>query len=348
MRAPEFWSQADPHLLARLLAPAGLIYSTAAELRLRMVRPFRPLQPVICIGNPTLGGAGKTPVAIAIARRLRRRRLKPGFLSRGYGATITRPTLVPREGRAIDYGDEPMLLAKVAPTVVSPNRAWGAELLGDSGIDVIVMDDGFQNPSITKDLSILVVDAQTGIGNAQVFPAGPLRMRIAPQIALADAVIVLGNGEAAEPVASQARLRGLPVIRGHLKPDSSRMAGLAGKRVFAFAGIGRPQKFFDTLRAGGADVVGVREFDDHHPYSDADAAVLRDLARARDAVLVTTQKDAVRLVGSRPLEALRRRCKVLPVTAAFDRVADHQLSVLLKTLPPVHRRPPTSRTIAAD
>lgn len=180
MKAPAFWAGPDPTPLARLMRPAGYFYSLAAEFRLATVSPARPLVPVVCVGNPTLGGAGKTPVALALAKWMKARGFKPGFLSRGYGANITKPVLVDRKGSAEQFGDEPLLLARIAPTVCSPNRAWGAEMLVEAGVDLIIMDDGFQNPAIAKDLSLLVVDGAIGLGNSLVFPAGPLRMRLLP------------------------------------------------------------------------------------------------------------------------------------------------------------------------
>ena len=340
MQAPQFWSRPQPTALARLLRPFGWLYSLIAEWRLRMVAPARPLVPVICIGNPTLGGAGKTPVAIAITARMKARGFRPGLLSRGYGADIKAPVAVDRKGTASQYGDEPLLLARVAPTVCSPNRAWGAETLAEGGADLIVMDDGFQNPTIAKDLSILVADGAAGLGNGLVFPAGPLRMRLAPQLARASALLILGDGAAVAPVTRLAERRGLPVIRARLEPDAKRLANMAGEKLVAYAGIGRPEKFFATLRDAGLDVVETHAFADHAPYSPAEAERLLAAAKAQGARLVTTEKDAVRLAGSDDpaLMRLKRRSLVLPVSVVFDKVAAHQLDKLLDTLPGGGRR----------
>lgn len=164
MRAPRFWSDPRPGLAARLLQPVGLAYSAVAEMRMRVLPCARSLVPVICVGNPTLGGAGKTPVAIAIAQRVTRRGTRPGFLSRGYGAAITDPVVVDPAGSAQAYGDEPLLLAREATTVCCPDRPRGADLLVRNGVGTIIMDDGFQNPSLAKDLSFLVVDARARPG----------------------------------------------------------------------------------------------------------------------------------------------------------------------------------------
>ena len=335
MKAPSFWSHKHPGVLARLLQPVGLVYSLIGEARLIAVGSARPLVPVVCVGNPTLGGAGKTPVAIAIGKRLRQRGLRPGFLSRGYGVKITTPVEVERGGKATDYGDEPLLLAKTGTTICSPNRSWGAERLEKKGVDVIVMDDGFQNPSLSKDLSLLVVDAEAGFGNGLIFPAGPLRMRIAPQLARAHAIVIVGTGKASTHLSRLAERRGIPVIHALLHANAGRVKKLRRRRLVAYAGIGRPEKFFNTLRAEKLDVVETVAFNDHHPYTRHDAKQLLALAHKHDALLVTTEKDAVRLSGQADdtLAELARESQVLPVEAVFDRVSLHKLNLLLDTLP---------------
>ncbi|MCB1479370.1 MAG: tetraacyldisaccharide 4'-kinase [Rhodobiaceae bacterium] len=340
MKAPAFWNDPKPGILARLLKPAGLVYSLIAEMRIKAVTPARPLIPVICVGNPTLGGAGKTPVAIAIGKRLRERGLRPGFLSRGYGANITTPVIVERKGSAELYGDEPLLLARAGTTVCSPNRPWGAERLEKEGVGIIVMDDGFQNPSLSKDLSLLVVDAGSGLGNGLVFPAGPLRMRLAPQLMRADAIVIAGAGKAGAGISRMAERRGIPVLHAVLLPDPARTEKLRGRKLVAYAGIGRPEKFFATLRDEKLDIAETVSFADHHPYTPEDAARLLDLAKSHGATLVTTQKDAVRLAGQsdETLVLLARKSRVLPVEAVFDRVSTHKLNLLLDTLPNTVRK----------
>jgi tetraacyldisaccharide 4'-kinase len=281
-----------------------------------MARPARPAPvPVICVGNPTLGGAGKTPAAIAIAHLLREAGQKPCFLSRGYGGTAARePTLVdPARHRADDVGDEPLLLARFAPAVVARDRFAGAALACRTGAEVIVMDDGFQNPDLFKDRSILVVDGPRGIGNGRVFPAGPLRAPLAPQLARAQALLLVGEGTAGELVAAAARSRGLPVFHGRLEPDEKTLAALRGQRVLAFAGIGHPDKFFATLRDAGIAIGAQAPFPDHHRYRRAEAQDLIARAEREGLVLVTTEKDLARLSGQEDVAALAKVARALPV-----------------------------------
>ncbi len=249
--------------------------------------------PIICIGNPTLGGAGKTPTALAVARMLKAAGERPVFLSRGYGGRQRGPLLVaPDRDRAADVGDEPLLLARVAPTVVAHDRVEGAKAAQAAGASIIVMDDGFQNPSLAKDFSVLVIDGRRGLGNSRVFPAGPLRAPLDAQLARADAVVLVGAvGEGAAVAGAAAEARKLPLFRAWLEPDREAIATLAGGRVLAFAGIGDPERLFATLREAGIAVAATRNFADHHRYTPADA---RDLCRQADAeglMLVTTEKD---------------------------------------------------------
>jgi tetraacyldisaccharide 4'-kinase len=240
MREPPFWWRAAG-IEASLLAPAAAIYSAVAARRLKR-DGYRAGVPVLCIGNPTVGGAGKTPTALLVASMLAAAGERPVFLSRGYGGCQHGPQLVdPERDRAADVGDEPLLLAREAPTVVARDRVAGAKTAVAAGASVIVMDDGFQNPSLAKDFSVLVVDGRRGIGNGKVFPAGPLRARLDDQLARADALILVGTvGEAAAPVVAAAAARKHPVFRARLAPDRDAIAALAGKRVLAFAGIGDP------------------------------------------------------------------------------------------------------------
>ncbi len=305
MRPPDFWRNPPdrPGWAARALAPVAALYGAVVGWKLRSQRAYRPICPVICVGNLTLGGVGKTPVAIALLERLKAMQASPVALSRGYGGKLKGPTIVEPDHVASEVGDEPLLLARHAPTIVAKDRAAGAAACIEHGAGVIVMDDGFQNPSVAKDLSIVVVDAETGFGNGRVFPAGPLREPLAQGLARADALVVMGDGPAPaeHPVTLRARL--VPALSARAKP----------RRVVAFAGIGRPEKFVKTLRDVGATVAEAVGYPDHHPFGEADIQALRDLAKRENAELVTTEKDYVRLAPG-----LRAGVSALPVEAAFE------------------------------
>ena len=290
MRAPEFWSDDGP--LPVLLAPLGAGYDLAARLRRALVRPVAVPVPVVCVGNLVAGGAGKTPVALALLEALTARGHRPQALTRGYGGSSTGPLQVDlAHHESAQVGDEALLLARVAPTWVARDRVAGAHAAVAAGAGSIVMDDGFQNPSLAKDLSFLVVDGAYGFGNARVIPAGPLRERIEAGLLRADAVVVLDPDP--DGLADRLGTR-TQVLRARLAPTPE-ATRLAGRRVLAFAGIGRPQKFFTTLAALGTEVVEQRAFPDHHPYDRREIEALVARARDRDAVAVTTEKDAVRL-----------------------------------------------------
>jgi tetraacyldisaccharide 4'-kinase len=317
VRAPSFWWQ-EAGTAAALLAPAAGVYATVAAARLRQAGARAGI-PVLCVGNPTLGGSGKTPTALALARLLIAAGERPWLLSRGYGGQLAGPVTVdPRHHRADDVGDEPLLLAQCAPTIIARDRVAGARAARAAGASVIVMDDGFQNPALAKDLSILVVDARRGIGNGRVFPAGPLRAPLAAQLARARAMLLIGEGPAAAPMAAAAEAHGLAFFHGRLVPDAAAVAALAGERVLAFAGIGDPEKFFATLADSGIEAAIRRGFPDHRPYTGADAAALMAEADRAGLPLVTTEKDFVRLKGRRALSELAGRARALPITLAVD------------------------------
>ncbi|WP_019902949.1 tetraacyldisaccharide 4'-kinase [Methylobacterium sp. 77] len=292
MRPPAFWDS-PTHPLSRILAPLGQLYGK--RVAARMDRPGeRAACPIICIGNFTLGGAGKTPTALAVATMLRGLDAEPAFLTRGYGGRLAGPIAVdPSRHISSDVGDEPLLLARCARTILARKRPDGAKLCRELGADVVVMDDGLQNPSLAKDLSLAVVDAGSGIGNGLAFPAGPLRAPLSRQWRHVSGLVIIGGDGPGEAVAAEAALRGLPVHRARLVPTAPN--SVEGKPVLAFAGIGRPRKFFDTLVQAGANVVETRPFPDHHPYRASDLAGLVARADALGAVLVTTEKDMVRL-----------------------------------------------------
>ena len=300
MRAPDFWQKGGA--LATLLAPLGALYGASVVLKARGARAFDPGLPVICVGNLTAGGSGKTPVAIAIAEMLRARGHRPYFLTRGYGGSERGPALASRGHTAAVMGDEALLLARTAPTIVARDRAAGARLAREKGATVLVMDDGHQNFTLRKTLSLVVVDAETGFGNGHQIPAGPLREPVAQGLARADAVICVGDG------APNLKSYAGPVLRAHIEADG---AAFAGQDVFAFAGIGRPEKFTASLEASGANITGRCFFDDHHPYAEDEITQLRMVAG--DATLVTTEKDFVRLTVQQ-----RENIRVLKVSAVFD------------------------------
>ena len=313
MKAPGFWWK-EPGIAAALLAPFATIYGAVAARRLAQ-GGARAEIPVICVGNPTVGGAGKTPTAIAIARLLIAAGERPMFLTRGYGGRLAGPVMVEPTHSAAQVGDEPLLLARVAPAVVAEERVSGARFAKAHGASAIVMDDGFQNPSLTKDLAILVVDAR-GIGNGRVVPAGPLRAPLEPQLARASALLVVGAG--APAIEKAARERGVAVFHGALEPDAGAVAALRGRKVLAFAGIGDPEKFFATLAQAGIDAPVRRGFSDHHRYSAAEARALIRAAEQDKLDLLTTEKDLARLQDDATVATLAERARALPVTMKID------------------------------
>lgn len=313
MRAPEFWNKDDWR--SRLLAPLGWLYGASVAWKEKRAVPYRSRAKVVCVGNLSVGGTGKTPVAIEIAEALKARGRHPVFLSRGYGGRLRGPIEIQEGNSAADVGDEPLLLRHTAPVVVARNRAEGAQLAEALG-DTIVMDDGHQNFALAKDLSLIVVDGEAGFGNGRVVPAGPLREPIAQGLRRADAVVVVGDGQVLLGDFAQ------PVLRAHLVQHG---VNIAGHRVVAFAGIGRPDKFFHALELQGAVIAATKRYADHHTYTQAEIARLKSKARSLNAALVTTEKDFVRLT---PTE--REGIQALPVRAAFDQ--PEEIARLLDTL----------------
>lgn len=320
MRAPAFWWR-KPGVAAALLRPLAIVYGGIAAARLQ--RPgARAAVPVICIGNPTLGGAGKTPTVIAVTEWLAAAGERPVALTRGYGGRLGGPLLVdPRVHTAAAVGDEPLLLAARCRTVVARDRVAGAAFAAAQGASIVVMDDGFQNPSLHKDVAVLVADAVRGLGNGAVFPAGPLRAPLRPQLARAQAVLIIGDGAAAEPLARAAENAGVAVFSAVLRPLPAAATALSGRPLLAFAGIGDPDKFFRMLTAIGAEVRERRPFADHHRYSESEAEELLRRATQEGLTLATTEKDFVRLGATGAQGRLRAAAAVLPVALA---VADEE------------------------
>lgn len=293
MLTPTFWWKRKG-LTALLLWPIGLIYGAITARRMGRPGGAEPPLPLICVGNFVAGGAGKTPTAIALAHSARSVGLDPCFLTRGHGGRLKGPLLVDIDRHtARDVGDEALLLARVAPTVVSRRRPAAFRLLRATGTDLCIMDDGFQNPSVKKTFSFVVVDGAVGIGNGFAMPAGPLRAPLKRQMLFADAVIVYGGGEPGRRIVRKAARAGKPVFRADLIANA--LPAAPHRRLYAFAGIGRPEKFFRSLEDEGYRLAVRRAFPDHHPYSLAELTRLLDDADTLDAVPVTTEKDAVRL-----------------------------------------------------
>lgn len=294
MRPPAFWHE-KPGLLARLLSPIGAVYAAGTARRLRQ-KGYRAAVPVICIGNLHAGGVGKTPMAMALLLRLVARGVNCHVVTRGYGGSLTGPEQVdPNWHSAAQSGDEPLLLAAFAPTWVAKDRAAGVRAAEAAGAKVILLDDGFQNPSVLKDLSLIVVDAERGFGNGLCLPAGPLREPVAVGLRRADILVSIGIDAAQQRFESQwGDQIALPRLRGHLEPLRMGM-DWRGQRVLAFAGIGYPEKFFASLRAEGAEVVKTIALDDHQPLSDTLLRRLQAEATLLGAQLVTTEKDQARL-----------------------------------------------------
>lgn len=332
MRPPEFWradaSGRDAALALRaLLTPLSWIYAGVTANRMRTTAPRHVGVPVICVGNLTVGGAGKTPVTRAI-----RAKLGPSAhaLSRGYGGRVTGPLRVTPDMDAREVGDEPLLHARDGDAWIARDRIAGAQAAVQAGAHAIIMDDGFQNPALAKDLSILVFDPAYGVGNGQVLPAGPLREPLQAGLARADAIVLLHNVDEEEPMERDwlAGFKG-PVLSARIAPTKPPPPG----PLIAFAGLARPEKFFDTLEAGGGEIAEALPFADHHVYTDEDLALLARYAEEHAATLITTEKDAARLTPD-----WRARVAVLPVIARFDDEAalDALLAPIRSRMYPAH------------
>lgn len=316
MKAPRFWYR-PPGVASALLTPAAALWTAIATHRQVRTAPYRCGVPVLCVGNLVAGGAGKTPVVRELVRRMAARGLTAASLSRGHGGRLPGPLPVdPLHHTAADVGDEPLLLSRHGSAWIGRDRAEAAKAMTLAGIGAIILDDGFQNPGLHKDLSLIVVDGGSGFGNGCVIPAGPLREPVAAGLARAQALVLMGDGAGAADAHAAAHSAGIPVLTAKLRPDPVAAQTLRSRRVLAFAGIGRPTKFFDTLRQIGAEPLETLSFADHHPYSRGEITALLARAQARGLLPVTTEKDAMRL----PVD-LREAITILPVTVAFDEPA---------------------------
>lgn len=309
MRMPGFWAKSGQSLWAKLLAPLGWLYGRITLARIRRLGERLPI-PVIAIGNFTAGGAGKTPVTLAIAAALTARGSKPFIVSRGYGGTESGPYRVdPARDSSARVGDEPLMMSRSFPVIVSADRARGGKLAEAQGASVILLDDALQNPDLEKDFTLGVVDGGFGFGNGFCVPAGPLRAPIGPMLATVDATLILG----ADAAKSREVLLERPCFSASMQVQSGLKAALRGQRLLAYCGIGRPEKFGETLRECGAEIASLLAFGDHHPFTEEDAAQILGEATRLGARPVTTEKDAARLAGNAGLEKLKAASLVVPI-----------------------------------
>jgi tetraacyldisaccharide 4'-kinase len=330
VRAPAFWWRAAGPT-AWSLSPIAAVYGAVAAVRMARPATARVPVPVICVGNLVAGGAGKTPTVQALVDAARAfGEARPMVLSRGYGGRLAGPLVVdPSTHSAADVGDEPLMLASGGvPVVVARDRAAGAAHAVAYGATIVIMDDGLQNPSLHKDLVVVVVDRERGVGNGFCIPAGPLRAPLEEQLQLADCLVLTGSGDAADAVAAAARGRRLAVIGARLAPVDGASA-LVGKRVLAFSGIANPDKFFAMLSENGVEVAATRRFADHHAFTEADCAEILKACAAGGLLPVTTAKDRARLTGGAQRQQLAESSVVLKVRLVPDRASDFAALVAL-------------------
>lgn len=314
--APPFWWQ-PVDWKARALWPVSKAYGAVAAYRMKNAPRVRVDAPVLCIGNFTVGGTGKTPTAIALATHARTKGLRPGVISRGYGGQSGAPRLVNADGDdARHVGDEPLLIAAHAPVAVSPNRTAAANLLIGQGCDFLIMDDGLQSARIHVDYALAIVDCRHGLGNGMVIPAGPLRAPINTQLRYVSALLKMGSGEAADSLVRASARAAKPVFEASVRVANPE--AVAGKRFLAFAGIGHPQRFFDSIAAAGGVVVEQRAFADHHFYAMDELVELDNLAHQEGLLLITTAKDAARLRHAETPPLFLSKLNVLEIETAFD------------------------------
>lgn len=304
MKTPRHWQ--NKNLLANFLAPLGWLYTYATKLNLAFKKPNQVNRPVICIGNLTAGGSGKTPVAVSIAEIIQNLGKKPFFVSRGYGGTLHNLVVDTAVHQAQEVGDEPLLLARQAPVVINPNRYEGAKTAIRNGAEVIIMDDGFQNPGLHKDLAFLVFDGNFGYGNGYGIPAGPMREALESGLKRAQAVIIIGE----DKHHLKTQITTLPIFEGQIIPHPPKICNF---KVIAFAGIGRPEKFYQSLRSCGFELVETIDFPDHHQYKPAELEAIITKAAQQETEIYTTAKDYVKI----PAE-LQTHFKVLEIAIEWQ------------------------------
>ena len=285
MKTPTFWNKKN--LVYYFLLPLGWLYHFATALKIRLSKSYKSSVPVICIGNLTAGGTGKTPISIAIADIVKNKRKNPFFISRGYGGKVKNIIIHSYNNCAKEVGDEPLLLSKIAPVAVNPDRAEAAKLAIKSGADILIMDDGFQNPGLYKDISFLVFNGKFGIGNGGIIPAGPLRETFASGIKRASALIIIGNDET-----NIAKKTDLPVFFADITEEQP---NIKNKNVFAFAGIGYPEKFYNSLKNVGLNIIEKQDFPDHHFYAENELNKIIETAKKQNLEIFTTSKDYVKI-----------------------------------------------------
>ena len=304
MQTPKFWIKKN--FISNLLLPLGYIYGSMTGLRLAYKKSGSVDKQVICVGNISAGGTGKTPVAISIAKILQKQNLNPAFVSRGYGANLTNVIVDNNIHSATDVGDEPMLLSSIAPTVINANRFQGALMAINNNANVIIMDDGFQNPSLKKDISFVVVDGKYGFGNERCIPAGPLREFLSKGIDRASAIILLGD----DNHNIQSKAKNKPIFRAEICPI---IPQISNPNIIAFAGIGHPDKLYSSLKSIGFKIIETIDFPDHHKYSHDELMNIVKLANNKNADIYTTSKDFVKI----PKE-LQPNFKVLEITVKWQ------------------------------
>lgn len=340
LHPPSWWQDDTGHILPKYLDPLGQLYGQIVKARFRYTNAHQSKLPIICIGNFTLGGTGKTPLAIKLSHILGDLGWQPSFLSRGYKGKYAGPLLVdPNDHSAEDVGDEPMLLAAHAPTIIAKKRVDGAWLLEQRNTNIIIMDDGFQNPTLRKNISIIAIDSSTALGNGRIFPAGPLRAPLEFQLPKADAIIITGSpgpekAKLIEKLRQKYKYK-KPILRGSLTPSDD-TAWLKDKPILAYAGIGRPEKLFQSLEQAGGQVIRRLPFPDHHNFTHKDADHITKIALADDLQLVTTQKDFIRINAGKnhQLRALKRLSRPFPIEFSFEKNDEQALIELLKSYYP--------------
>ena len=311
MKTPAFWYRDKPGLAAVCLAPIGCVYTAVTRRRLARAPRYRPPVPVLCVGNLSAGGAGKTPVVIDLVGRFQSRGTDAHVLMRGYGGREAGPLRVePNRHTAHDVGDEALLTSRSASVWIGGDRAASGRAAVEAGAEALVMDDGLQNPDLARDVNLVVIDGTRGFGNRLGIPAGPLRERISDGMRRSTAVVVMGEDRYG--LSALLAESGTPMLRAHIEPGPEG-AEMAGRRVVAFAGLGDPEKFFLTLRSLGADLVDVRSFPDHHEYRESEIQALLDGAESKNALAVTTEKDSVRLTPT-----MRSRVRTLTIGVKWD------------------------------